>query len=228
MRVIERETLRSRHDYGGGVFEGLQFRKCEFLSCGISNTTAPEKRSVAREIRLEDCSERGCAIDTLIAEDIVVDRFETHGLLQTWGAVFKHVTLRGRLGRFMFSDRVSTGMATRQEQAAFDEANAAYYRGVDWALDLTEAEFTEEPDIRGVPGRLIRRDPRTQIVITRERAMTGTWRQLDLSRTSWGAYIQGMLDDGYPDVVLVAPKKSRRFKDAVMGIERLRDAGIGE
>ncbi len=157
-----------------------------------------------------------------------MDGFLTHGLLQTWGAVFKHVTLRGRMGRIMTSDRIATGTATAAEQSAFDEANAAYYAAVDWALDLREAEFTDEPDFRGIPARLVIRDPDSQVVVTRERAMQGTWRQVDLSGTSWEAYIQGMLRDGYPDVILVAPKRSRKFRDLLNGLMRLKDAGVTE
>jgi hypothetical protein len=225
MKVYEGREFRSFHDDGGSLFEDIEFRRCSFISSAISITRKPSQRSTVRRCRVISCEQRGCAIDTAVLEDVLMEGLLTHGLLQTWGAVFKHVTLRGRLGRIMTSDRIATGTATPAEQRAFDEANAAYYAAVDWALDLREAEFTDEPDFRGVPARLVIRDPDSQVVVTRERAMQGTWRQVDLSKTYWEAYIQGMLKDGYPDVLLVAPKRSRRFRNLRDGLEKLRDAG---
>lgn len=228
MKAFEGREFRSFHDDGGSLFEDIEFRRCSFISSAISITRNPSRRSTVRRCRIISCEQRGCAIDTAILEDVLVDGLLTHGLLQTWGAVFKHVTLRGRLGRIMTSDRIATGTATASEQRAFDEANAAYYAAVDWALDLREAEFTDEPDFRGIPARLVIRDPASQVVVTRERAMQGTWRQVDLSNTYWEAYIQGMLTYGYPDVVLVAPKRSRRFRKLRDGLAKLRDAGAAQ
>jgi hypothetical protein len=127
----------------------------------------------------------------------------------------------------MISPAVAPGSATQRQQNAFDEANAAYYAGVDWALDVSEAEF-EEVDIRRVPARLIRRDPKTQVVVTRERAMEGRWRELDLSKTDWAGWIDMFLKDGDSDLVLVAPKRDRKYRDLVDGLKALRDAGVAE
>jgi hypothetical protein len=131
-------------------------------------------RSTVRDVKLIQCEQRGCALEAAIVEDVLVDGFKTNGLFQTWGAVFKRVTLRGKIARVMISPSVATAQATAQQQGAFDEANAAYYENGDWALDISEAEV-EELDIRGVPARLIRRDPDSQVVVTRERAMRGEW-----------------------------------------------------
>jgi hypothetical protein len=103
-----------------------------------------------------------------------------------------------------------------------------FYASVDWALDISEAEF-READIRCIPATLIRRDPKTQAVVTREKAMEGRWRSLDLSKTWWAEQIQHMLDrDCAPDTILVAPKRNHRFNDLVDGIRRLREAGVAE
>ena len=182
-----------------------------------------------RNVRLIGCEVMGCALNAAIVEDVVVDGLETHGdLLQTWGAVFKHVTLRGDIGRIMISPAVATGLAKPHEQRAFDQANAAYYATVDWALDISEARFFGECDIRGIPARLIRRDPETQVVVTREKALSGEWRKVDLSDTWWGGWIELFLRDGDPDVVLVAPKRHPRYRVLLEGLRKLREAGIAE
>jgi hypothetical protein len=228
MQVFEKREFARFYDQDSGrTYSGIEFRKCSFLSSAISITRDPKLRSTVREMKLVQCEERGCAIDAAVIEDVLVDGLKTNGLLQAWGAVFKHVTLRGKIGRIMISSAVSTGKATPAQQRAFDEANAAYYAGVDWALDITGAEF-EEGEIQRVPAHLIRRDPATQVVVKREKAMQGTWRHLDLSQTHWATSLEFLLERGDPDVVLVAPKRHRKYRDLLDGLKALRDAGVAE
>jgi hypothetical protein len=228
VKIFEDRVFECFYDRGGRTFSNLEFRRCRFESSRISITRDPRRRSTVRNVKLVQCEQLGCAINTAIIEDVMVDGLKTHGqLLQTWGAVFKHVTLKGNIGRIMLSPAVATGLAKPHEQRAFDEANAAYYAEVDWALDISQARF-EECDIRGIPARLIRRDPETQVVVTREKALLGEWRQIDLSGTYWGGWIELFLEDGEPDVVLVAPKRNPHYRVLLDGLKKLRDAGVAE
>lgn len=226
-RIFEKRELRSFYDDGGRVLEDLEFRRCSFVSSAISITRDPARRSVVRNVKLINCEQRGCTVYTAVLEDIVIDGLRTNGLLQAWSPVLRHVTLRGRIGRVMISPAVQLGKAKPAEQRAFDDANAAYYAAVDWALDIREGEF-EECELQRVPARLIRRDPATQVVITREKAMQGTWRQVDLSKTHWATSIEFFLERGDHDVVLVAGKRDRKFRQLLDGLKALRDAGVAE
>lgn len=114
-----------------------------------------------------------------------------------------------------------------EDQRRFDEANAAYYATVDWALDIAEAEFIEA-EIQGVPARLIRRDPESQVVVTHEKALEGKWRRIDLAGTYWATSIEFLLNRGDPDVVLVAPKRARDYRRLLDGLKKLRDAGVAD
>jgi hypothetical protein len=127
----------------------------------------------------------------------------------------------------MISPYVFPGRAKLEEQWAFDEANANYYANVDWALDISEARF-EEGEIQRVPAKLIMRDPETQIIITREKALKGVWKQLDLSKTHWATSIEFFLERGDEDVVLVAPKRHPKYPQLLDGLKMLRDAGVAE
>jgi hypothetical protein len=161
-------------------------------------------------------------------EDVLVDGLKTSGEFSTWGAVFKHVTLRSKVGDIMINPAVDPANITDKQQRAFDEANAAYYATVDWALDIREAEFTEV-DIRGVPARLIRRDAETQVVIKREKALDGRWQQLGLEKTTyWPTAIDFFLERGEADTVLVAPKRARDFQKLLAGLQLLRQEKIAE
>jgi hypothetical protein len=128
----------------------------------------------------------------------------------------------------MISPLVAPGSVTPEQQRAFDAANAEYYAAVDWALDIREAEFEGECDLRRVPAHLVRRDPETQVVIRRESAMRREWRDLDLSKTYWASAIEGFLQTGDSDIVFVAGKRDRKFRDLLDGLKKLRDAGVAE
>src|SRR5229473_493432 len=169
-RVFEKQKFECFYDRNSSAFfEDIEFRRCRFESCAISMTRDPALRSTVRNMKIIDCEEAGCFVHTAIVEDVLIDGFKTRGLFQAFGAVYKHVTLRGKLGEIMLSPAVIPGSTTKDQQRAFDEANASYYEGVDWALDISEAEC-EGLDIRGgVPVHLIRRDPETQMVFKREK-----------------------------------------------------------
>jgi hypothetical protein len=119
-------------------------------------------------------------------------------------------------------------LARPKEQQAFDEANAAYYSSVDWALDIRDAAF-EEADLRGIPAHLVCRDPATQVVVTRHKALEGAWRQLDLSGPYWPMSLEILLSESQaPAVVLVAPKRDPQYGKLLEDLRKLRDAGVAE
>jgi hypothetical protein len=114
------------------------------------------------------------------------------------------------------------------EQEAFDRQREAYYRDVDWALDISEAEAVELA-LEGIPARLVRRDPETHAVVTRQAALSGEWLELRrVQETALRLMIQDMLKRGYDDTVLVAERRARDFKQVLEGIEQLRAAGVAE
>lgn len=224
---FKNQEFRSWYDNGNQVFSGLAFERCRFTSCRLSLARDPRQRSTVRGCTVSGCETRGCAIGAAVVEDVSVQDLKTNGLLQAWGAVFKHVVFRGKIDRVMFSPAVSAGRAEPEEQRAFDVANAAYYSSTDWALDIRDAKFAE-CEIQRVPAHLVLRDAATQVVVKRAKALQGTWRKLDLSRTYWATSIEFFLNRGDPDVVLVAPKRHPEFAQLLDGLRRLRDSGVAE
>lgn len=228
MKVTKTKEFECWYDQdSGALFQDMEFQKCRFVSSAVSITRKPELRSTVRNMRFIDCAVRGCAVNAAIVEDVLVDGLKTHTMLDTWAAVFKHVTIRGRVGSIKISKYVDVLSATDEEQAAFDRANAEYYKHVDWALDISEAECLEI-DIRGVPASLVRRDPTTQGVVKRANTVDGRWQKVKLARPRWQITIQDMFRDGDDDTVLVVPKRSRHYQELLGDLKRLRDAGIAE
>jgi len=233
-QLFENQSFeRFFEDGRGAIYADLVFDRCRFRNCDVSITENPRLRTIVRNVRLIRCEYVETAgLSAAILEEICVDGLKTNGLLQTWATAFKHVTLAGKIGRIMCSlvaRPALHGKAAPRIQRAFDESNAAYYATVDWALDISKAEF-EECDIRGIPAHLIRRDAETQVVVTREKAMQGQWRELPWRTNDWdwNSWINEFLKDGDPDLVLVAPKRARDFKHLLGGLQRLREAGVAE
>jgi len=226
--VFQEQTFTKFFDQDSmRTFSDVEFRNCRFVNCRISITKNPRRRSTVRDVRLTNCETRMCGVEAAIVEEVVVDGLKTNYPLRIGGSVFKHVVLQGNIGRLIVDSTVLPGKLTEAEQEAFDLANAAYYANVDWALDISEAKF-RECDLRDIPSKLIRRDPETQVIIKREKALEESWRTLDLSSTYWATSLEVFLRRGSDDIVLVAPKSDPQYKRLLAGLMMLREAGVAE
>jgi len=228
-KTIENQEFVQAYDNGGHVYEDLVLRKCKFLSSGVSLAKDPAQRSVVRNVTLERCRVQRSSLGCAVVEDVLVDGLQTADLLQARGTVFRRVTLKGKIGRFMVGQLIGPGYLNTPVQDAFDRDREAYYENVDdFALDISEAEAVEL-ELTGIPARLVRRDPETQAVVTREAALSGAWRELEhVQGTELRVGIQQLLkgQGGTDDMVLVAHKRSRNFRELLAGIEELRAAGV--
>ena len=211
---------------GRGPYENISFVGCYFEGCRVGPVEYNRERPLLKNITLTNCEVRGTTIGAAIVEDCLVDGLKTNGLFQAWAPALRHVTLRGRIGRIMISDVHST-VSSAEEVAKFKRENRHYYESVDWALDIRDAHFTEA-DLRGVPGTLVVRDPKTQVLVRRERLLDGRWRGLDLASPRWPVSLQLLLDSGLPSKVLVAPRGDPAFDELVRGLRILQDSGIAD
>jgi hypothetical protein len=231
MQIFENQAFDSesfRADGTAAAFCDAEFRKCCFQGCTLSVARKPASRSTVRNVKLVDCRQRGCSLHAAIVEDVLVDGFTTNGqLFQTWGAAFNRVILKGKIDRVMFSSAVLPGVATPGDQQAFDDANAEFYRNVEWALDISQGEF-KELCIRGLPAHLIRRDPETQVLVTREKALQGNWKELEFRDNLLPMSLDLFLQREDPSTVLVAPKRHPKFRDYLADIRMLQQAGVAE
>ncbi|MBI3839915.1 MAG: hypothetical protein HY288_18485 [Planctomycetia bacterium] len=230
MRIFrDREFKRFSPDAdSGSLFSDVHFEGCTFQSCSVGIAHTPDLRTTVRNIRFVNCDEYACFVQSPIVEDVVVDGFKTHGdTLLTFGAVFKHVVLQGKIDFLMTNEVLSPSDEMTEEQQAFNQANVDYYRDVDWALDIRQGEF-KDIELRGVPGRLIRRDPETQALVTRQALLEGNWRKLEFHANVTTLAIGMFLERDEPDYVVVAPKRDNTFRERLADIELLRRAGIAE
>ncbi len=218
-------------DRGNGLaLSDLTCLNCEFHNCALSLTTAIQKRSVISNARFQNCQISASCIGPAILKNVEIDGLITDSLLILWGTVFDQVTFSGRIGKIKINCHVHHVDISERTQRPFDEFRDKFYQNVEWALDISRAKF-RLLEITGIPAHLIRRDPATQMVVTRERALAPAWRsRLRPANRLWPFAIDSFLATGEPDRVLVAPRTGPKHQvDKLLGeLQELRDLGVIE
>ena len=230
MRDMRDQTFAGIWDQeSGAVFEGLRIRGCTFRNCGLSLTKSAAKRSSVRAVEVENTYVENCQVGAAIFEDVTIHDLSTNDLLIVGGALFQHVSLRGKIGKLKLNKRATVSKADAVLEEAFESARAEFYSHVDWALDISEAAFADF-SVRGIPARLVRRNPEHQVAVTRARALDPAARaRIAPWNEHWRFVIDMFLSEGDPDVVLVAPtrgKKKEHLRKLIDGLRDLREAGI--
>lgn len=230
MRELQGVNFFKQIDRQGGlILEGVRLGQCRFDNCSFSLVSSPDRRSMARNLHLRDCRVVNCDVGPAIVDEVVVENLAINDLLICWGTLFRHVTLSGKLGSVK-TNAMAHHDITPDKQASFDTERAAFYEAVDWALDISAATFTEL-DLRGIPARLIRRDPSRQFVLTRRKALEGNAPgHLSKAAEHWMFSVELFLRDGDEDRVLTVPHTGTRKRQAELleGLLELRRLGLVE
>jgi hypothetical protein len=231
MIEFKNQTFRKLYDRGEAlVLENMRFENCMFESCAVSLTKDVRLRSTVRNFRVKNCAANGCGIGPAIFEDVEVDGLATNDLLIVWAATFHHVKLAGDIGKIKINPWADSVDRTEATQGPFPTQREILYGSIDWALDISEARF-KAFEIEGIPARLIRRDPESQVTITRARAVSSDWLRIAKSTNNpWLFSIELFLSDGVNDMVLVAPLGAPKKKrdELLRGLRELRDLGVAE
>jgi hypothetical protein len=233
MEVVVGRTFDAPHYHDRQVIADLRLDRCTFEGAGLTPDWAkpqPLRRPTLRNLVLRDTKAYHGYLEGAIIEDVTVENTEAgKSPLFLRGNAYRHVTLKGRIAPLEIRGKVFPGYPRPEAEArvtsVWDQANAAYYETVDWAIDITEATYAAL-SISGVPTRLIRRNPENTAVVTRQTALQGKWKDLAMKRGLLNVVISWFVDDGYEDVLLIACPKSKRYEDDLADLAILRDAGV--
>jgi hypothetical protein len=227
-----------RYSTPGGILEGFDVEKCEFdnVSIGV-DVVEPGMAAIVRRFNpnvsheydsapvvVRNCTLTRCRIwqaylRYVLVEDSVVDGL-SGSLSMTSEVLLRHVVIRGPIDSIDI--RHPRQVMGPEPLIAL---HAAHYATVDWALDISEARFAR-CDIGGVPGRLVRRDPATQILVTRERVLASPWREV--AQGAWKIGIERLLKAEADSEVFVACPRGDDFEESLAVFQRLREAGLAE
>ena len=213
--------------------EGVEFRRCTVRTCQSPAQRTLADRPVVRNVSLVRCHIIVSTAGPVVAEDCTIETITVHRgiwgpqILPGWA--FRHVVLRGNVTGSV-ALLPGPGWNLGPHGPALDDpfvvANDRYYEDVDWALDISEARFTDIVLGSGIPARLIRRDPATQVVITRVALADGRWRDLVSDAGGMSVGFERFLVSGFADTVVVAGTRGRYVAKQLAAFARLRDAGI--
>lgn len=215
------------------LLQDMRFERCEFANCAISLTTQIERMSTIRNVSLENCSISWCNTGPMILSNVSVTNLKFDDLFIIWCPYFDRVVLSGEVGKMKINAAAHPSTYGNSKQKPFDDFRKRFYASVEWALDISRARF-KEFDLEGVPSHLVKRDPESQVVVTRERALqvaTPGWeKRLDPSNKLWPFVIDLFLSDGDPDIVLVAPLGAAKSKrdPLLRGLKELRNIGLAD
>jgi hypothetical protein len=202
--------------------EDLEAVRCEFDHCGLGPFDSKAPALVVRNCRLERCRISMVDLRFVQFEDCVVDGVRGSMTITTSGPLFRHVTIRGSVDSLYIRP---PGFGIHPDLRAI-ERHRAYYETVDWALDISQARLAR-CEMPGVPGRLVRRDPATQILVTRERVLATPWQEVAAGTLEYFG-IEGLLRWGLDSIVEVACPRSKDFEARLASFARLREAGVAE
>lgn len=192
--------------------------ECTLKSCRLVQVDDPGFGLVVRDVVLDRCRMEGCQAAGVYFEDVTVDTLRLADLHLLSGCVFKHVTLRGKIDPLMAKPPSPTWPSVSELTAGVIRK----YKDVDWALDISEAIFSDA-DFYYVPGDLIRRDEDTQVLLRREGFRDIDWRELPGYAGTWARRF-GLTP--FDSIVAIAPKASKKFSKYLADIEWLRANGL--
>jgi len=231
MTEFRNQIFHSLFDRGGALsISSIACYECEFSNCTLSLTKEISKRSVVSDVRLKNCTVGASDIGPAVLRRVHIDGLITDSLFIIWGAVFDQVVFSGKVGKIKINSHVHHVDQSEALQRPFDEFRQSFYEKADWAIDISKAKF-RLLEIRGIPARLIRRDPSSQMVVTRERALNPDWRsRISPGNTHWPFSIDMFLATGENDRVLVAPLTGpkKQTEKLLRELYELRDLGVVE
>ena len=225
------KIFHSLFDRGESVnISSVACHNCRFINCWLSLTTDIRQRSIVKDASLTNCTIESGDIGPALLQNIRIDGLVTGPLLIVWGAVFDRVQFSGEIGKIKINRVVHQVDRSESTQGPFDDFRTKFYEKAEWALDISQAKFRCF-EIAGIPARLIRRDPATQVIVTRERALDPEWRsKISSDADHWRFVIDMFIADGEEDQVLVAPSTgpAKQRDKLLRGLDELRRLGVVE
>ena len=205
------------------VLSNLSLAHMSINNCDVPLAANPKQRATLRDISIFECEHYACSVHGARLQDIVVTDVRGSSKAPSFlrGCVFSHVTLRGGMGGVWFSP-IADSFHPHLTQP-YLAANAAEYRNIDWALDITEARFGHFFSLAGIPASLVRRNPARHWVMTREAAQVLV---KEAAQTIWTSCAQQLIELGLADTVLVVAGSTKSVRGDLEEAAQLRDRGL--
>jgi len=211
-------------------FTGLEYSNCLFDNCHLGSPPNPESRPYVGQSRFVGCRQLGSGVAGAVIDEVTVDGLGRLGRIPLFleGVAFRHVVLTGRISFFKLLPAPGSS-PTPLMLSRWTAANRSFYADVDWALDISKAEFTSGPDFHYVPGHLVRRNPETQALVWRDKLVKQPIPSLPWGNSSLRVALEWFLEsEAYDSAVLAAGLKTKHLAEDLAAIAMLRERGLAD
>jgi hypothetical protein len=216
-RTFEHERIERDID----TCQGATFRRCTFFGCVVRPSGGDGFLSVGADLTFDRCSFVNNAVQRLVLRDWTLSSYRTPAdPFFLISCLFARVRFTGTCGSTLILGPQPS--ATSPARNVIEQGAIAFYKDVDWALDIRDAKFTDLK-VLFVPGELVLRNPERHFLVYRERLKSvdrdtlpdAVRERLDVVRTS-----------PFSSTVMIAPDKGRKATEILMGYRTLVDMGI--
>jgi hypothetical protein len=217
------------HPIGAFRLSDCQFERCTFYQGRLPEAASPDDLHRVSRSSFESCTAVQCHISTLVLDDVLIrdlkiERGGRGNMLIVWAALFQRVTLAGHVG----SLKINLEPRPLAKMPRWFEFYKRFYSSVDWAIDIRDTDFKLGMEFHWVPGSLVRRDPETQVLVTREKLKKCDLRALpvrDITRVEFEWFLER---SPFDDVIIAAFPSERGRNDKLHDIATLRELGLAE
>lgn|SRR5690554_1319486 len=204
--------------------QNLHFNNCKFEYCNIRSTDFPKNRGVIEDITMRNCSSVSSNLGNLVVKNCTFENLKTNGMVQIVGAVYERVKLIGKFNKMMLINEYNTPNKNVKDQ--YTLANKAFYKQIDWAIDISKADFVEL-NLRGIPSDLVIRNEEFQAII-RKKNIPSDWKKLKFSSPVTKVVLDNIFYFNFDDYIFMACRRHPNFKGILNDIELLRKNGIAD
>lgn len=207
-----------------GHSEGALFEGCKFGDITIGSLTSSlEGRVTFEGVTLQKVKVGIVTMYAPILKSILVDNVSTRVHAHICGALFEQCVFKGRVGSLMLIEGVDRSKrASDGVNLEVINENAAAYDEMNWALDISGADFTEF-DCRSIPAEKILINNESQIAVNYQKLKEITAHPDD-EMSIMAEVLLGGRPSQY-NFVLTTSKRTKRYESEVRLFNYLQDQG---
>jgi hypothetical protein len=216
-----------------------KFVKCSFHSCRLSvpYNLVPENRTKIVDCEFENCKFNGRSSfqSKGYFQNVIFNNIKNSDYMSISGVIFNQVAFKGKFDNWILKSN-HAGIIIDYETLSNDECVElnkyadAEYKKIEWALDISEAEFKDCDLHPCIPAHLVKRNKETQILIKYEKAIAVEKKNnLSLNNFRAQSFYDYAIGSSKSDMIFVAPVRNpKKFKEYVEAFKVLRGEGIAE
>lgn len=179
------------------------------------------------DIKLRNVSHWNCSLSGSSLERIELHNLKRIGSSPLFldGCIFKEVRLIGRIAGLKINTFSSNELANDDAAELLREC----YQNVDWAIDISKAQFPGGITFEALPGDKIIRDPERHVLLRRENLERYDWRGLDYESSAIDIAISWFHElSPFDSVVVTARDSPKYFEQDMQVLQMLRDIGLAD